>query len=229
MVCIFSSMNNVFYLEKYFVWQGDSNEECPNVNFIPSLIRRRLTLIEKIGIFITNNLLPIGENVKIIFASRFGEWRETIKLIEQMYNEKEMSPAGFSHSVHNAALGMFTIINKLKNNYTTIASNEDTIDSSLLEAISSKEDVLLVYTEEPIPDFYKEVNKDITEEFKHGFGFGVLLSKNIKCKDVKENVRKILIDTTSFDINKNTSFLEVINFLNGNNKKFQSKYFLVKG
>ena len=229
MVCIFSSMNNVFYLEKYFVWQGDSNEECPNVNFIPSLIRRRLTLIEKIGIFITNNLLPIGENVKIIFASRFGEWRETIKLIEQMYNEKEMSPAGFSHSVHNAALGMFTIINKLKNNYTTIASNEDTIDSSLLEAISSKEDVLLVYAEEPIPDFYKEVNKDITEEFKYGFGFGVLLSKNIKCKDVKENVRKILIDTTSFDINKNTSFLEVINFLNGNNKKFQSKYFLVKG
>ena len=229
MVCIFSSMNNVFYLEKYFVWQGDSNEECPNVNFIPSLIRRRLTLIEKIGIFITNNLLPIDENVKIIFASRFGEWRETIKLIEQMYNEKEMSPAGFSHSVHNAALGMFTIINKLKNNYTTIASNEDTIDSSLLEAISSKEDVLLVYAEEPIPDFYKEVNKDITEEFKHGLGFGVLLSKNIKCKDVKENVRKILIDTTSFDINKNTSFLEVINFLNGNNKKFQSKYFLAKG
>ena len=229
MVCIFSSMNNVFYLEKYFVWQGDSNEECPNVNFIPSLIRRRLTLIEKIGIFITNNLLPIDENVKIIFASRFGEWRETIKLIEQMYNEKEMSPAGFSHSVHNAALGMFTIINKLKNNYTTIASNEDTIDSSLLEAISSKEDVLLVYAEEPIPDFYKEVNKDITEEFKHGLGFGVLLSKNIKCKDVKENVRKILIDTTSFDINKNTSFLEVINFLNGNNKKLQSKYFLVKG
>ena len=147
MVCIFSSMNNVFYLEKYFVWQGDSNEECPNVNFIPSLIRRRLTLIEKIGIFITNNLLPIDENVKIIFASRFGEWRETIKLIEQMYNEKEMSPAGFSHSVHNAALGMFTIINKLKNNYTTIASNEDTIDSSLLEAISSKEDVLLVYAD----------------------------------------------------------------------------------
>ena len=229
MASIFSSMNDVFYLEKFFIWKGDSDTECPDVNFIPALIKRRLTLVEKIGIYIANNLLPIDENVKIIFASRFGEWRETIKLIRQMYDESEMSPAGFSHSVHNATPGMFSIINKFKNNYTTIASNEDTIDSSLLEAICSKEDVLLIYAEEPIPDFYKEVNEDITEEFMHGFGFGFLLSKNLNSEVLKEDVKKISIDTNSLNTNKNTSFLEVINFLNGNNKIFQSKYFLAKG
>ena len=52
------------------------------------------------------------EETKIVFSSRYGEWQQTIKLIQQMHDEGEMSPAGFSHSVHNAMPGILSIINK---------------------------------------------------------------------------------------------------------------------
>lgn len=144
-----------FFIKKYAIWRPSEENNTPNVEFVQPLIRRRLTQLEKIGLFLAKEIKNIGKNTKIIFASQYGEWQQTMKLIQQIHAENEMSPAGFSHSVHNAMPGLLSVSAQLKNNYTTIAANEDTIESALLEAFATKEEVLLLYAEEAIPDFYQ--------------------------------------------------------------------------
>ncbi|MGI6680329.1 MAG: beta-ketoacyl synthase chain length factor [Bdellovibrionota bacterium] len=231
-------MDNVFYIKKYLIF---NSEEIPVLDFVSPLIRRRLTEIEKIGLFILNNLLPYDENLKLIFASEYGEWQETIKLIEQTFKEKEMSPAGFSHSVHNAILGMASIIYKNKCNYTTIAANKDTLDCAIIEAISSKEDTLLIYAEEATPRFYKPIFKNTF----YGHGVGFILSRNDNKENNKKNnkennkenseARKICITlnkeplSTSITFNNLACFLnnKSVNSLNGKYATIQSSY--IKG
>ena len=111
-------MKKIFYIQKYAFWQQSETEKIPNVKFIPSLLCRRLTKVEKIGIFLAHELEPLPENCQIVFASRFGEWQQTIDLIHQFFNEKEMSPAGFSHSVHNAMPGVLSVLTKNMNRNT---------------------------------------------------------------------------------------------------------------
>ena len=110
-------MKKIFYIQKYTLWQQSENQRIPDIKFIPSLLARRLTKVEKIGLFLTHELEPLPETHQIVFASRFGEWQQTIDLIQQFFNEKEMSPAGFSHSVHNAMPGMLSVLAKNMNSY----------------------------------------------------------------------------------------------------------------
>ena len=145
-------MKKIFYIQKYVLWQQNEKEEMPDISFIPTLLRRRLTAIEKIGLFLAHRLEPLPENCLIVFASRFGEWQQTIDLIQQFYSDKEMSPAGFSHSVHNAMPGLLSILSKNKSSYTSIAAQESTIEAGLLEAFCTSAPVLFVPIIPKYPD-----------------------------------------------------------------------------
>lgn len=148
-------MKKFFYIQKYTLWQQSENQRIPDIKFIPSLLARRLTKVEKIGLFLTHELEPLPETYQIVFASRFGEWQQTIDLIQQFFNEKEMSPAGFSHSVHNAMPGMLSVLAKNMNSYTSIAAKEWTIENALIESFCAKKPVLFVFAEEETPVFYQ--------------------------------------------------------------------------
>lgn len=199
-------MNNNFYIKKYSVW--NSSDECniPKIEFIPLLIRRRLTNIEKIGLYVARQTEPFSKETKIIFSSRYGEWQQTIKLIQQVYRDGEMSPAGFSHSVHNAMPGILSIVNKTPYNYTTVAANEQTIDCALIETISSGTEVLFIYAEEETPDFYKN---RFGQPFK-GHGIAFLISP-VKT----DNARKINVSCNTSILSKNTTFSELAEFIEG--------------
>ena len=199
-------MNNNFYIKKYSIWNGSDTCNSPNIDFIPSLTRRRLTNVEKIGLYLANLVAPFSEETKIVFSSRYGEWQQTIKLIQQMHDEGEMSPAGFSHSVHNAMPGILSIINKTPYNYTTVAANEQTIDCALIEATTSNSDILFIYAEESTPNFYK----DRYETPFNGHGIALLISSK---KD--DNSRKINVASNNTPLNKNTTFAELVEFAEG--------------
>lgn len=152
-----SSMNTMLYIDKFAFWQQSETEKIPDISFIPPMLRRRMTNIEKIAISLAHSVAPTNSDYQVVFASRFGEWQQTIDLIKQFYNDGEMSPAGFSNSVHNAAVGHLSLLTHNTKPYTSIAAGEQTIEMGLLEAFTTKKPVLFIYAEETTPTEYEHL------------------------------------------------------------------------
>lgn len=169
-------MNNG--LERFIIWRATDNEKLPDVSFIPPMARRRMTDLQKITIGLATAIAPSKPDYNIIFASQFGEWQQTIKLIEQFARDGEMSPAGFSNSVHNAAAGALAILAKNKNSYTSIAAGERTLENAILTAIAAKKTTMVIYADEQSPDVYNDYLS--APVGAHGMAF--MLDKNAERK-----------------------------------------------
>ena len=145
-----------FTIASYAVWRAGETVETaatPNVSFIPPLERRRLTGVERAALSVAWQVRPEGE-VPVVFASRWGEIGVTVKLMEQFHAEREMSPARFSASVHNAAPGAFSLLTHNHAPYTAIAARERSLEAGLLEALAQGAAVVFVFAEESTPAFY---------------------------------------------------------------------------
>lgn len=153
-------MNNTLYIDKFIFWNETDTENIPDVSFIPPMARRRMSSLEKIAISLATKVIPEDTQYRVVFASRFGEWEQTIKLIRQFFTDSEMSPAGFSNSVHNAALGHLSLLTKNHNSYTSIAAGENTLEIGLLESITTSRPTLFIYGEEKSPEEYKHMFKE---------------------------------------------------------------------
>ena len=141
-----------FTVASYAVWRADETSAKPDVSFIPPLERRRLTGVERAALSVAWQVRPEGE-VPVVFASRWGEIGVTVKLMTQFHADREMSPAGFSASVHNAAPGAFSLLTKSHAPYTAIAARERSLEAGLLEALTQGA-VVFVFAEEATPAFY---------------------------------------------------------------------------
>ena len=135
----------------------------PDVSFIPPLERRRLTGVERAALSVAWQVRPEGE-VPVVFASRWGEIGVTVKLMQQFHADREMSPAGFSASVHNAAPGAFSLLTHNHAPYTAIAARARSLEAGILEALVQgtavagrppyRGPVVFVFAEEATPAFY---------------------------------------------------------------------------
>lgn len=141
-----------FKLE-FALWQATEATPKPDVSFVPPLERRRLTGVERAALSTAWQVKGEG-NFPVVFASRWGEIGVTAKLMKQFHADGEMSPAGFSASVHNAAPGAFSLLTKNKSPYTAIAARDRSLESGLLEALALRTEVVFVYAEEATPDLY---------------------------------------------------------------------------
>ncbi len=142
-------------------WTQSEADARPDVGFVPPMERRRLTPLERAALAVAWKVYPHGEEIPIVFASRWGEIGTTLKLMRQMHDEGEMSPAGFSNSVHNAAPGHLSLLTKSKAPYTAIAAGKETYDMGLLEASTYPGRVLFVYAEEATPEMYSPHFSDV--------------------------------------------------------------------
>ena len=140
------------YLHNPMVCEGTENID---ISFIPISLRRRLSQIEKIALYLLNGSAVQQKDFRCVFASHWGEWQRTARLILQVCDEEEMSPWGFSTSVHNATIGLFSLIRKNKESYTTIAADERTLEMGILEALMTQYPVLFVFAEEDCPKIYE--------------------------------------------------------------------------
>ena len=150
-------------------WQATEESPKPDVSFMSMMVRRRLSMVERAALHVAwkvfegtgadgSPIPPAGE-VPVVFASRWGEIGTTLKLMRQMHQEGEMSPAAFSSSVHNAAPGAWSLFTKNTAPYTAIAARERTYEMGLLEAEAQLaagpyRTVLYVYAEESTPVYY---------------------------------------------------------------------------
>ena len=156
-----------FTVASYAAWRAeraDGTVTKPDVSFIPPLERRRLTGVERAALAVAWQVRPEGE-VPVVFASRWGEIGVTVKLMTQFHMDREMSPAGFSASVHNAAPGAFSLLTRNHAPYTAIAARERSLEAGLLEALTQgaaarsvsgpyQGAVVFVFAEEATPAFY---------------------------------------------------------------------------
>lgn len=142
-------------------WTATDGDAKPDVSWVGAMERRRLTQVERAALSVAGRVYPKGEEVPVVFASRWGEIGTTLKLMRQMHDEGEMSPAGFSNSVHNATPGAFSLLMKNRAPYTAIAAGETSREMGLLEASTYPGKVVFVYAEEATPEMYKPYFPDV--------------------------------------------------------------------
>jgi len=122
-----------------------------------------LTGVERAALSVAWQVRSASE-IPVVFASRWGEIGVTLKLMRQFHEDGEMSPAGFSASVHNAAPGAFSLLTHNHAPYTAIAARERSLEAGLLEALTQgaavagrppyRGAVVFVFAEEATPAFY---------------------------------------------------------------------------
>ena len=125
-------MNSMkFYINKYSYLK----KEITDISFIPMLMRRKLDTLGKAGLCTLYNVFDENKNTNLIFASQYGDIERVLKLIQQRKEEGEISPTGFSFSVHNATIGLFSLLNSIKTSYNSISAGENTLAYGVLETI----------------------------------------------------------------------------------------------
>ena len=159
-------MDLEFYIKNYVI----KTAKTANVEFLPAMSRRKLSSLDKIALCVMNEcfagLNGDERNLNIVFASRYGELDRLKKLVAQYTGENEVSPAAFSGSVHNSAVGQFSLINKITKSYNSVSAEENTFSAGMIEAVFSakKGDVLYCYCD--------------AVDFESAIGFGCLISPN---------------------------------------------------
>lgn len=144
--------------------------ENTDVSFLSPMARRKLSALDKTALCIMNECMgkldKNDRNIKIVFASRYGELDRLKKLVAQYTQENEVSPSTFSSSVHNSTVGQFSLLNKITQSYNSVSAEKDTFGAGLIEAVlnAKDSDVLYCYCDALTPDSAE--------------GFGCIISPN---------------------------------------------------
>lgn len=120
--------------------------DTPDVSFVPPLVRRRLSPLQKIYFSLAHRIGGMPHSA--VFASRYGEDSLTRRLVEDFHADGTVSPNRFSASVYNAAPGLWSVHTGNTAPYTAVAAGDDTIECGLLEAVCAEAPSLFVYAEE---------------------------------------------------------------------------------
>ena len=120
---------------------------APDVSFVPPLVRRRLSPLQKIFYALANQV-EAAPSALAVFASRDGEDTLTRRIVDDFHDDGSVSPHRFSSSVYNAAPGLWSVSTKNRAPYTAIAAGEDTIECGLIELLADAFPAMLVYAEE---------------------------------------------------------------------------------
>ncbi len=169
-----------FYVSKINYLSDTSQTD---VSCVPSLMRRRLSEVDKAAVDVMNKTYTDVIQY-ILFSSQYGEAERLFKLIEQYSTEKEVSPNIFSGSVHNYPAGFFLLNSKHSIPYNAIAACDNSISIGLLSSVISQyEHVLFCYSDiiENKPyAFAVNIHKQPLEESKK---YRIIMGNNSETND----------------------------------------------
>lgn len=131
----------------------------PDVSFVKPLLRRRLSPLSRMAFHVAQRCLPEGQAPYCVFCSRYGEFARAFEILRSMNDGEPVSPNTFSLSVHNTVSSLFSIARGDRTHSTALAAGPSTLEAGFIEATSllaeaPESAVLLVYFDEPLPDFY---------------------------------------------------------------------------
>lgn len=137
-----------------------SCEGSPTASAVPAMLRRRLTRWGRLALQVASELADeLDPMAPVIFSSRHGDTERTQQLLTDLANGEQLSPTAFSLSVHNAPLGLFTIVRQITAPSLALAAGKETLAHAWLEAATwlaqGAPQVLLVHADEPLAGFYQ--------------------------------------------------------------------------
>jgi hypothetical protein len=112
-------------------------EGAPDVAFLPALQRRRCDQLSRMMLHVAHACCEDDQlaEVACVFASRHGSLGTTVSLLEDLAVDAPLSPAAFSHSVHNTQAGLFSIWARNPLPSMSVAAGNETFGHGFLEAI----------------------------------------------------------------------------------------------
>lgn len=122
-----------------------ASDACPDVSFLPAMQRRRLSRLARMAFSVGWPLAEGLPDLPLVFISRHGETPRTLDILSDLANDQPLSPTQFSLSVHNAVIGLWSILRNETAEMTALAA------ALLNEGAPA---VLLVISEEQPPDAY---------------------------------------------------------------------------
>lgn len=148
-----------FGVVRWAAWpQADSPEEKPDIQFVPPLLRRRLSRLGSMALAVTQQCLGDERGIPVVFASQHGELNRTAEILVDLARNEPPSPTAFSLSVHNAAVGLLGLIRGDRAAGTAIAAGPATLAMGLMETMMQAGDAggsaLLVFADEGAPELY---------------------------------------------------------------------------
>ncbi|MGD8176190.1 beta-ketoacyl synthase chain length factor [Marinimicrobium sp. ARAG 43.8] len=135
-------------------------DDKPKPAAVPAMLRRRLTRWSRMALEVATSVDEwITADTPVIFSSRHGDTHCTEALLRSLADGEALSPTAFSLSVHNAAVGVYTIVRKITAPSLAIAAGRATLPQAWLEAqswlLTGTPEVLLVHVDEPLSAFYQ--------------------------------------------------------------------------
>lgn len=105
------------------------------------------------------------EQLPLVFVSRHGETPRTFSILSDLAAGQPLSPTQFSLSVHNAVIGLWSILKGSTSEMTALAAAGDGFENGMMEAATLLAEgvpaVLLVVTEEQPPTAYSPWVEDV--------------------------------------------------------------------
>ncbi len=133
----------------------------PPLQYTPKPLQRRLSPLAKAAMFVVEQCLTPGEQMPAVFSSSHGEIGKCLDMLNDLQRGEELSPTAFSLSVHNAIAGLFSIAYANRCEINCVAPGAGGIGPGLIEALgllhAGHGEVLLVYYDEILPDFFPSV------------------------------------------------------------------------
>jgi hypothetical protein len=138
-----------------------AKEGAPDGKFLPAMLRRRCTPLTRTMLAAAWGCLDPAElpSLRSVFASRHGSINESIGLLENVVRHEKLSPATFSHTVHNAQAALFSIAAVNRAASSSLSAQEDTWACAFIEALTFLErdpnaPVLVVIGDVPLADTF---------------------------------------------------------------------------
>jgi hypothetical protein len=158
-------MQQDFIIHKWAVWpplQADAEKDLTRerelLASVPKMLKRRLSPLAKTVFCAANQCIDEHMIVPTVFSSSHGELAKSFAMMEMLEAGEEISPTAFSLSVHNAIAGLFSMAWQNKLECTVVAPGEEGLAAAFIEALGllqeGAEQVLLVFYDEPLVDFY---------------------------------------------------------------------------
>lgn len=146
-------------------WHPNETDGEPDVSFLPPMQRRRLSRLARM---VFHAAWPLAEGrspMPMIFVSRHGEISRTFAILSDLAQAQPLSPTQFSLSVHNATIGLWSILRGDPSEMTALACEGDGLELGALEAAALLDEgakaVLLVVAEEFPTDVYRDWVDDV--------------------------------------------------------------------
>mgnify|MGYP003291188328 CR=1 FL=1 len=172
--------NKPIYISRFCFWapgletdedlalfaRGEKEVSCvsavPSLPFVPMLLRRRMSDVTKMAVYVNHFVSDGLPPAKITFASEYGEVRLQLKISDHLIETDTVSPAAFSLSVFNVPVSCSTIVEKNMEGYSAAYAGKHSFEYGLRDCASALmlgdgEERIFLFSDELVPDVYEPV------------------------------------------------------------------------